>query len=231
MRRGRCPWALAIILLFPLASPASGAPPAAPPRDTVRRTAPAPGKAAVAPGAKSAKGAPAGHPAIAGAKGKDGRPSRHPTSGGPMGATPSAITPRARAAAAALKVKAVAMRISHRVFPDFRDAAEVALRQEFPVGDGEYTARILEWVPDFAIDIETHRIGTRSAEPKNPAFRILVRKKGVPQDTTWAFLNMPPHFARRSMLAFQVVRVDFEGRPSVTADTSRSAAPATMGKR
>ena len=47
-----------------------------------------------------------------------------------------------------------------------------------------------------------------------------MRENGVPRDTTWAFLNMPPHFAARSLLAFKILRIDFADRPPLLPDTS-----------
>lgn len=121
-------------------------------------------------------------------------------------------------------VKSVTLGIRHRVFQNFTELQTVAPRKEFPVGDTEFSARIVRYIPDFAMDLETKRIISRSNEPRNPAFEIVVREKKVPQDTVWAFLNMPPHFARKSMLAFKIARIDFVGRASIVADTTRAAA-------
>jgi hypothetical protein len=119
------------------------------------------------------------------------------------------------------RVKTVTLVIHHRVFPDFIDRRSVALRQEFQVGDTPFSARIVEFVPDFSLDLKSHQVRSRSREPRNPAFRLVVKEKGVPRDTTWAFLNtMPPHFARRSLLAFQVARIEFEDHAALeSADT------------
>jgi hypothetical protein len=172
---------------------------------------------------------PAGHPKF-GDGGVEAGP-KHPATGsamGPMAPMPSRLTAKARAAAAALPLKSVSFVMYHRVFPDFRDHATVGLKQAFQIGDGEYTASVIEWVPDFAIDIKSHRISSRSAEPNNPAFHVVVKRKGVPQDTTWAFMHMAPHFARRSMIAFQVARIDIAGRPPLVPDSTKSL-PAGTG--
>jgi len=130
-------------------------------------------------------------------------------------------------ASAPPEVTAVTLRIRHRVFANFREDRTTRVRQPFQVGDTDYTATVLRFVPDFAMDTKTHKILSRSSEPKNPAFEILVKEKGAPQDTTWAFLNMPPHFARSSMLAFQILRIEFKGRPPVVSQDSLAAgAPA-----
>jgi hypothetical protein len=82
---------------------------------------------------------------------------------------------------------------------------------------------VVEFVPDFSMDLKSKKVVSRSNELRNPAFRIIVRERGVPQDTSWAFVNMPPHFARNSMLAFKVLRVDFTGRAPLIADSTVAA--------
>ena len=118
--------------------------------------------------------------------------------------------------------------IRHRIFKNFSDVQTVTLQKEFPVGDSDFSARVIRYVPDFAMELKTGKVISRSNEPKNPAFQIIVREKKVPQDTTWAFLNLPPHFGRKSMLAFKIVRIDFVGAPPVVADTTRVEKPAAQ---
>ena len=118
------------------------------------------------------------------------------------------------------RVKTVTLAIRHRVFHDFVEADEVGLRELFRIGDTPYSATVTDFLPDFVIDVDARRITSRSNEMRNPAVRIVVREEGVVQDTTWAFLNLPPHFSARSLLAFKIVRIDFADRPPVLADTS-----------
>ncbi len=120
------------------------------------------------------------------------------------------------------RVDAVTLDIRHRVFHEFADRQRVKLNQTFVVGDTDLSARIVQYVPDFSMDLKTRKITSRSEQPDNPAFRIIVWQKKVPQDTVWAFLNMPPHFAMKSLLAFRVIRVDFVGRASIMVDTTRA---------
>jgi hypothetical protein len=126
------------------------------------------------------------------------------------------------------RFEAVTFGIRHRVFHDFRELQRVKLNQEFPLGDTEFSARVVQYVPDFQMDLSTRRVFSLSDEPRNPAFKIIVRKNKVPQDTTWAFLKSPPHFGARSYFAFLVVRIDFVGHPPLLADTT-AAAPPAMG--
>lgn len=142
---------------------------------------------------------------------------------GTVGAKPAA----APVASHAARVKSVTLAMRHRVFKNFSDLQTVTPQKEFPVGDSEFSARVIRYVPDFAMDLKTGKVVTRSNEPKNPAFQIIVWEKKVPQDTTWAFMNLPPHFGRKSMIAFKIARIDFVGAPPVVADTTRAepAAP------
>lgn len=127
----------------------------------------------------------------------------------------------ASAAAAGPKVKTVTLEVRHRVFHDFVEKDEVRMNAEQPVGDTGYTFRVTRFVPDFAMAMDSHRIISRSPEPRNPAFMIIVKLKGKAQDTTWAMPKMPPHFARKSLLAFKVMRIDFaDHAPVINPDTT-----------
>ncbi len=136
-----------------------------------------------------------------------------PTAVAQMKASPSHRGPR---------VDAVTLDIRHRVFHEFADRQRVKLNQTFVIGDTDLSARIVQYVPDFSLDLRNHKVTSKSEQPDNPAFRIIVWQKKVPQDTTWAFLNLPPHFAKKSLVAFRVTRIDFVGRASIMVDTTRA---------
>jgi hypothetical protein len=140
-----------------------------------------------------------------------------------LAAAPAAAPKTKTVSSHAARVQSVTLGIRHRVFQNFSEIQKVAIDQEFPVGDTEYSARVVRYVPDFAMELKSGTIVSRSNEPNNPAFQIVVKEKSVPQDTTWALLNMPPHFARKSLLAFKVARIDFVGREPIVADTTRAA--------
>jgi hypothetical protein len=129
-----------------------------------------------------------------------------------------------------LRVKSVKLGVGNRVFTDFYDEVTARLNEEFRVGDSEFTALAVEFVPDFMMDMKTRRIVSRSNETRNPAVRILVRKGGAPNDTTWAFLNMPPHFGRHSMLAFKILRVEFENHAPLVAKPDSALATPKAGR-
>ncbi len=131
--------------------------------------------------------------------------------------SPGAARGRTTTAAAGPRVT---LEIRHRVFHDFLERQTVGMGQTSRVGDTEYSFRVAEFIPDFTMNLKTHQVTTRSLEPINPAFRVVVRLKGVPQDTVWAMLKMPPHFARKSLLAFKVLRIEMQGRePIVNPDS------------
>ena len=134
-----------------------------------------------------------------------------------MGAPATAATPPGPAAP---KVKTVTFHVFHRVFQNFQDEITTPLKTDFRIGDTEFTGRVLEWVPDFSMDLKTRKVVSRGNEPKNPAFRVVVRKAGVPRDTVWAFFNMPPHFAAKSQIGFMATEVQFLDRPPLQSQDS-----------
>jgi hypothetical protein len=117
-------------------------------------------------------------------------------------------------------VNSVTVRVRHRVWEKFKEEAEVEIGEEFQIGDTEYTARIVRFVPDFAMKMQSKEVISRTPEPNNPAVRIIVLENEEPTDTTWAFTQELPHYGRLSLLAFQIIRIDFEDRePIVVPDT------------
>lgn len=127
------------------------------------------------------------------------------------------------------KVASVTLGIRHRVFHDFGEKQAVAMKKRFQIADTDYSGEVVEFQPDFQIQLNPKRISSRSNQPNNPAVRIVVREKGAPRDTVWAFLNAPPHFAAKSLLAFQILRIDFTDHAPVVADTSAAAPDTARG--
>lgn len=158
-----------------------------------------------------------------------GSPTSQP-SGGAVGTLPPApVRPIVRGTTA---VRKVTLRAFHRVFHNFVDDNATTMYTEFPIGDTEYTAEVVEYVPDFALNLKTREVVSRSTEPRNPAVRVLVLQKGVPQDTVWAMLSMPPHFARNSLLAFQLRRLELKNHsPIVAPEAPVPMAPNSGGQK
>lgn len=123
------------------------------------------------------------------------------------------------------RVLKVSLGVRHRVFADFAEKSEAPMGKVFQIGDSRYSATVTDFEPDFVIDLPSHSITSRSTEPRNPAFRIIVRDQGVPEDTTWAFLNMAPHFTRNSLLAFEILRIEFADRPPLVRDSTDLGRP------
>ena len=126
------------------------------------------------------------------------------------------------AAPPAPKLKSVTIAIRNRVFHEFKDQQTVLQGKSFPIGDTDYSAKIVQFVPYFAMDLSNGKVISRSPEPKNPAFKLIVSEKGKAQDTTWAMMSLPPHFTRRSFLAFKVMRIDFIGREPIVVDSVKA---------
>lgn len=206
---------------------------AAPPADSTAKAAPAAAAPAAAAGAKAiadssanraaVKPLPSAHPARPKGKRSRIRKAAHDTLSTAeikkLGLAPAPPPPAGKPP----KVMAVALDIRHQVFGNFREGAIVGMKEDFRVGDTDYTARVIDFVPDWAMGLETFKVFSRSNEPRNPGFRIVVREKGEVRDTVWAFLHMPPHFARNSMLSFKVLKIEFADHapvPFTPADTT-----------
>jgi hypothetical protein len=94
------------------------------------------------------------------------------------------------------------LEIGNRMYPDWKESQEARLNVEFPIGDTENSGKIVKFLPSFMIVDGKPR--SESREMKNPAVRILVYFKGAPKDSSWAFLNFPPHFSPKSFYTFQL---------------------------
>lgn len=131
-------------------------------------------------------------------------------------AAPSA----AKSSTAPAKLKSVTLHILNRVFSSFHDKVVAVPNKEFRVGDTEFTFRIIRFEPDFTLDLKHHKVTSRSGEPNNPAFQIVVSRGGAAHDTSWAFFNMPPHFGAKQELAFVATRIEFLNRPTLASKDS-----------
>jgi hypothetical protein len=145
------------------------------------------------------------------------KPGRHARS-----AVILALGLAAIAATPTTKLKSVTIAIRNRVFHEFADQQTVIQGKSFIIGDTDFSAKVVQYVPDFAMDLSNGKVISRSSEPRNPAFKLIVSEKGKPQDTTWAMMSLPPHFTRRSFLAFKVMRIDFVGRQPIVVDSVKA---------
>ena len=67
----------------------------------------------------------------------------------------------------------------------------VELDKELMVGETGYSVRVLRYVPDFVMDIETKEVVTRSSRPNNPAMQIEVKGPDNEVNTSWVFAAFP----------------------------------------
>ncbi len=101
--------------------------------------------------------------------------------------------------------EAIVVRVTHRVFPAFNETHRVAPGERFPIGDTEFSGRIVEFLPDFALDETTKKPFSRSRDLRNPAVRIEVYEGDRKVEDAWAFQGEgPPHYAKTSLLAFRI---------------------------
>jgi len=66
---------------------------------------------------------------------------------------------------------------------------DVPLGQTVALGDSGLTLEAVAFVPDFVMDASG--ITTRSADPNNPAAKVVIRENGVDDYSGWLFANMP----------------------------------------
>jgi hypothetical protein len=108
--------------------------------------------------------------------------------------------------ASPLEVEEVTLVATHRVYKNFKEEHTVKLGEKFFLADTEYTVEVVEFLPDFAINLEAKEIFSRSDEPNNPAVRIVIYENDEIIDEIWAFKGKgAPHFSRASLIAFELL--------------------------
>jgi hypothetical protein len=101
---------------------------------------------------------------------------------------------------------ALVVEIGSRLYPDWSEEQEVPLDQFFYLGDTEFVAKIVGFVPDFRIS-DSGEILNYSDELKNPAAHVIIYQDTTASDSTWAFLNFPPHFSPRLFFTFKLKEI------------------------
>ena len=97
------------------------------------------------------------------------------------------------------------LQLGNRLYPEWKEERGVHLHERFIIGDTEYTAMVTKLLPDFRII--DGKPGSLSRQMNNPAARVMVYRGGSAADSSWAFLNFPPHFSPRSFFTFQLKEV------------------------
>lgn len=114
----------------------------------------------------------------------------------------------------------------HRMHASFAETTQVAPGQVFPIGDGEYTARVVQFYPEFVINGEGG-LSSRSDRPNNPAVKLEVHHNGERIGFSWGFVTADvPHYRRTEMLAFRLI--DLEASKAPDKDASSSTKPDTL---
>lgn len=104
----------------------------------------------------------------------------------------------------------------NRLYPDWREEHEVRLQDEFFLGDTEFVATVDQFMSDFKI-IDGKRLN-QSLQLENPAVFVTVHADTGAVDSTWAFLNFPPHYSPSSFFTFQLKEIRGYTPPDTTAE-------------
>ncbi len=144
------------------------------------------------------------------------------------------LCPNATAAAASAATVEPDTSLSLRVevgshmYTTWHEQLRVRLGETFFLGDSEYTARIDRFLPDFRIIDGEFTSVTRQLA--NPAARVIVYHDTTATDTTWAFLNFPPHYSARSFFTFKLLEIDGYVTADSSAATPQEQSPADVDK-
>jgi len=121
---------------------------------------------------------------------------------GLAGAEESSNTAKTEAADSAL---ALVVEVGNRMYPGWSETVRVNLDDPFYLGDTEYQATIRAFLPDFRII--DGKIGSVTQTLGNPAAHVFVFNDSATVDSSWAFLNHPPHFSPKSFFTFQLKEI------------------------
>jgi hypothetical protein len=97
------------------------------------------------------------------------------------------------------------LQIGSRLYPDWKEERAVRLQERFIIGDTENVGVVRKLLPDFRIVEGKPRSVSRDLG--NPAVRVFVSRGDSAVDSTWAFLNFPPHFSPKSFFTFQLKEI------------------------
>jgi hypothetical protein len=109
-------------------------------------------------------------------------------------------------------LESIRLRAKHRVYENFSEDHTVVMGERFPISDEAYEACAVEFLPDFAIEIQKgeKKVFSKSPEPNNPAVRLYVYRDGEVIDSVWAFPGKgAPHFSRESFIYFEILELRF----------------------
>lgn len=108
-----------------------------------------------------------------------------------------------------------ALEIGSRLYTEWKEEQKLRIGERVFVGDTEYAVAIEGFLSDFRL--VDGRPVSASREMKNPAAKIVTYKEGVAADSTWAFLNFPPHFSPDDFFTFRLLSINGQGPGGVPA--------------
>jgi len=95
-----------------------------------------------------------------------------------------------------------ALETGSRLYPDWKEPHSVRLGERFPIGDTEFSGIVTRFLPDFRL--VDGRAVSASHRLDNPAVRVVTWRDSTAVDSSWAFLNFPPHFSPLAFFTFQL---------------------------
>jgi len=114
--------------------------------------------------------------------------------------------------------------IGSRLYTEWKEEQTLRIGERVFIGDTEFSAGVEGFLSDFRL--VDGRPVSASSEMKNPAAQIVTFKEGAAVDSTWAFLNFPPHFSPNSFFTFRLLSINGIGPggvPAVSAADSSAA--------
>lgn len=119
-----------------------------------------------------------------------------------------------------------AVEIGSRLYTDWKEEQKMRIGERAFIGDTEYAAAVTGFLSDFRL--VDGRPVSASSEMKNPAAKIVTYKEDAAVDSTWAFLNFPPHFSPKAFFTFRLLSINGVGPGGVPvasgADTTAADA-------
>lgn len=107
----------------------------------------------------------------------------------------------------------------NRLYPEWKEEHTVHIGEKFFLGDTPLVGTVKQFLTDFRI-IDGKMLNL-SAAMNNPAVQVFVLADTGAVDSSWAFLNFPPHFSSSSFYSFQLKEVrGYEG-PSSKPDPAK----------
>jgi hypothetical protein len=102
---------------------------------------------------------------------------------------------------------------SHMIYPEYYEEFKVKLGQRFQISDTDYSAEVIDFIPDFTMVTATGKIYSLSDNYNNPAIKIVLYKNSEKVDELWAFQKIQaPHFSKNSMLGFKLIDFKIKGK-------------------